>query len=340
MKGMLKKAASGVLAILPCSRTESTLRASKGLRPCWTDFFEHSLQLMMAGSSRPCIGLGREMFNRPMNGYSSLVPFPSFHRLSLILLLVCLPAGDPVTAAPTSPLSSDPCALSEPAWHCGAASRSGEEIVVAQNLDADAHVGLALKSRSNGDLDGAITSLKKALELQPDHLEARHHLALALQDKGELDKAIHYLREIIRQVPDSPEAYSNLGNALEAKKDFDGAIQAYQTAITLNPKYGGFHYNLGYTLSVKGDYEAAITEYRNALRLDPDHANAHNNLGLLLHKAGQVDSAMEQYREAIRRGILFQPKVCFKRLRSLTCLALIRQSPTQREMKQRIITLR
>ncbi len=41
-RGMLKKAASGVLALLPCSRTMSTLRASKGLRPCWTDFFEHS----------------------------------------------------------------------------------------------------------------------------------------------------------------------------------------------------------------------------------------------------------------------------------------------------------
>jgi hypothetical protein len=40
--GMLKKAASGVLTFLPCSRTKSTLRASKGLRPCWTDFFEHS----------------------------------------------------------------------------------------------------------------------------------------------------------------------------------------------------------------------------------------------------------------------------------------------------------
>jgi len=34
IKGMLKKAASSVLAILPCSRTESTLRASKWLRPC------------------------------------------------------------------------------------------------------------------------------------------------------------------------------------------------------------------------------------------------------------------------------------------------------------------
>jgi len=42
LTGMLKKAASGVLALVPCSRTGSTLRAPKGLRPCWTDFFEHS----------------------------------------------------------------------------------------------------------------------------------------------------------------------------------------------------------------------------------------------------------------------------------------------------------
>ncbi len=55
-QGMLKKAASSVLALLPCSRTMSTLRASKGLRPCWTDFFEHSLPLTMWGSSGACIG--------------------------------------------------------------------------------------------------------------------------------------------------------------------------------------------------------------------------------------------------------------------------------------------
>jgi len=48
---MLKKAASGVLALLPCSRTMSTLRASKGLRPCWTNFFEHFLPLTMRGLS-------------------------------------------------------------------------------------------------------------------------------------------------------------------------------------------------------------------------------------------------------------------------------------------------
>jgi len=38
--GLLKKAASGVLANFPYSRTERTFRAENWLRPCWTDFFE------------------------------------------------------------------------------------------------------------------------------------------------------------------------------------------------------------------------------------------------------------------------------------------------------------
>ncbi len=62
---MLKKAASGVLALLPCSRTMSTLRSSKWLRPCWTNFFEHSLPLTMRGSSGAFIGCWSEIFNRP-----------------------------------------------------------------------------------------------------------------------------------------------------------------------------------------------------------------------------------------------------------------------------------
>jgi hypothetical protein len=37
---MLKKTASGVLATLPCPRTENTLRVSKWLRPCRADFFD------------------------------------------------------------------------------------------------------------------------------------------------------------------------------------------------------------------------------------------------------------------------------------------------------------
>jgi hypothetical protein len=65
ISGNVEKAASGVLAILPCSRTPCTLRASKWLRPCWTDFFEHSLQLIIAVSAWACICHGNEIFNSP-----------------------------------------------------------------------------------------------------------------------------------------------------------------------------------------------------------------------------------------------------------------------------------
>lgn len=66
MRGMLKKAASRVLALLPCSCTACTLRASIGLRPCWTDFFEHSRSLMLVAHSGTSLAQEDGIFNRPM----------------------------------------------------------------------------------------------------------------------------------------------------------------------------------------------------------------------------------------------------------------------------------
>jgi len=65
-----------------CANPKSTLRASKGLRPCWTDpserlracFFEHSLPLTILGSSRAFIGNWREIFNSPNKETQNLNP--------------------------------------------------------------------------------------------------------------------------------------------------------------------------------------------------------------------------------------------------------------------------
>jgi len=63
----------GVLAILPCSRTECTPRASnKGealrdlandSRSCWTNFFNHSRRLLIAISPRTFMCHVREIFD-------------------------------------------------------------------------------------------------------------------------------------------------------------------------------------------------------------------------------------------------------------------------------------
>jgi hypothetical protein len=76
LMGMFKKAASGVLAIWPCLRTSCTLRALNNgealrdlvndSRPCWTDFFEPSLPLMMAVSSWACSCQVSDLFHSPL----------------------------------------------------------------------------------------------------------------------------------------------------------------------------------------------------------------------------------------------------------------------------------
>jgi len=84
---MLKKAASGVLAIVPCSRTESTLRAPKWLRPCWADFFEHSFPLMMSVSVRGGMGHRLEIFNGPLTETSTSYSLSTFNWLKGIITL-------------------------------------------------------------------------------------------------------------------------------------------------------------------------------------------------------------------------------------------------------------
>ena len=67
---MLKKAASGVLASLPCSRTGSTLRAPNWLRPCWTDFFDHSRRLLISVSFGVFMGHVRNIQQAKIVDYS------------------------------------------------------------------------------------------------------------------------------------------------------------------------------------------------------------------------------------------------------------------------------
>ena len=81
-----------------------------------------------------------------------------------------------------------------------------------------------------GQLDEAIASFRKAIELQPDYAGAHNNLGAALHDKGQLDEAIISYRKAIELQPDYAEAHNNLGVALreagqeeEAQRQLDEA---------------------------------------------------------------------------------------------------------------------
>jgi len=79
---------------------------------------------------------------------------------------------------------------------------------------AEEYMKRGMAQYERGELDEAIASYRKAIELQPNKADAHINLGAALQQKGELDEAITSFRKAIELQPDLVRAHFNLGVAL------------------------------------------------------------------------------------------------------------------------------
>ena len=88
-----------------------------------------------------------------------------------------------------------------------------------------------------GDLQGAITSFKTVIALQPDHGYAMNNLGLAYLRANLNEQAVEVLEEAVEQLPNVSYVQNNLGVAYERIGRADDAKHAYQQAMDLSPKY-------------------------------------------------------------------------------------------------------
>ena len=82
----------------------------------------------------------------------------------------------------------------------------------------------------------------------------------AYQDQGNLDRALEEYGKAIQLNPDYIEAYMNLGTVYLEMKDYDQAIQQFEKVVELNYFYAKGHYNLGLAYLYKGEVEKAKEE--------------------------------------------------------------------------------
>jgi tetratricopeptide (TPR) repeat protein len=127
------------------------------------------------------------------------------------------------------------------------------------------YLGGALKAQ--GDVSGAITSYKKALDLDPKYAYAHTNLGLALQAQGDVKGAIQCFKKALDLDPKLLQAHIGLGNALKAQGDLKGAMTCYKKALDLNPKYAEAHCNLGHVLREQGKFTAALEALRRGHEL-------------------------------------------------------------------------
>jgi len=165
--------------------------------------------------------------------------------------------------------------------------------------DADAHISLARRFGTLGELDNAVTFCQRALLLAPDSPSALYHLGNALKGQGKRGEAVAYYRKALAAKPDFPDALVNLGNLLHERGELDEAIACCEHVLELDAEVSEAHFNLGNALRDRGRLEEAASCYERAIALAPDLAAAYVNLGNLIVRQGGPGSALAYFRKAL-----------------------------------------
>ena len=113
-----------------------------------------------------------------------------------------------------------------------------------------------------------------------------NNLGNVLSRRDRIDEAIAQYQKALEINPDYMEAHNNLGNAFARLGRFEEAMAQYRKALEIKPDYVEAHYNLGVTFARLGRIDEAIAQYRKALEIKPDYADALNNLGYALFGRG------------------------------------------------------
>jgi len=147
--------------------------------------------------------------------------------------------------------------------------RIAQELVKEYPDDPRLRYLFAKMQRRRGDVDGAISSLLKAIELDPTYAPVHERLGALYARQGKIEDAIN----------------------------------ALSSAVEVNPNYFHEHQLLSHLYLEVGQIDNAIAALRRALAASPDEPGLCNQLGNLLEKQGEVDEAIAFQHRAIDLGM-------------------------------------
>jgi tetratricopeptide (TPR) repeat protein len=163
-------------------------------------------------------------------------------------------------------------------------------------------VRLGAALRSVGDIEEAVTLMRRARHLHPNDFWINFVLADVLSElrPPRYEEAVRYYTAASALRPDSPAVHYNTGFVLQKQGDIDAALTCYDTAIQLNPKFDFAYNNRGLAWYGKKEYDKAIADFNEALRLDPQFALAPYNRGNAWYRKKEYGKAIADYSESIR----------------------------------------
>jgi tetratricopeptide (TPR) repeat protein len=133
---------------------------------------------------------------------------------------------------------------------------------------------LGLKQATAGDLNGALTSWEKALEINPNLSAAWHNRGSALGRLRRYSEAVESFDQALVIEPNNYQAWNDRGHALYQLQKWEEAVASWDKAIEIIPGDYQFWYNRGCGLEKLQRLTESIASYEKALEIKPDFQEA------------------------------------------------------------------
>ncbi len=173
------------------------------------------------------------------------------------------------------------------------------EEVRALNAGALEYLAKGEALAAAGKIDEAVAHYERALERDPQVVQARINLLIAYGEMGRVEKAEQHYRIGVKIDPNHAELHGNYGVLASRLGRYSEAEGALRQAIEIRPNYAEAHNNLGHVLEQEGRYEGAAAHYRKSIDNRPNYRLPRFNLGWILLNQGRYEEAIGQFQRTL-----------------------------------------
>lgn len=159
---------------------------------------------------------------------------------------------------------------------------------------ADVLSWLATAQEMSGDIHAEVTTLQKALVLQPQNVDLLYLLGHAYERLGK-DEVVG----LEKAAPGSARAEQLLGESYSASSEWPSAVLRFQNALTASASIPGVHIELGELLLRQGKLKRAGEEFAEELNLNPDSLRAIVRRGEVRLIQGDLEGSLLDWTRAL-----------------------------------------
>lgn len=120
----------------------------------------------------------------------------------------------------------------------------------------------------------------KALEIYPQHKDARYNLGVTYQQIGRMEKAKQQYETALCYFPDHALS-NNIGLIFFNEGQKENAVAHFRTAYAFAPRNVEIMCNYALSFHVEGQLDSARVYYNKVLEINPNHTNARKNLNAI-----------------------------------------------------------